>query len=801
MDLYLLKFNNYYNRIVKLFDNLEGYMPYVLQPGIASVQEKNPIINVNFVPGDGVNTEQIINWSGETPDYIVATDPRTGAINSRWFIINTSRTRGGQYHLTLHRDVMADYYYDLLDAPTFIEKATLNADNPLIFNSEDMTFNQIKTSETLLKDASGCPWVVVYAAQKNAEDEYTTFNDKITSEIEVDVTISQHHWQDILKPDQPCARNGLLNKIEVYGRMVQKQPGASVGVDLPLQWTITNTSISNKYFAGQNWPRMNENLEQSNFREFQNKWETLQDKLGAYIQGFDPLRFSEWLTLNNKTVKVELSTGAKYYKISVNTSTVSNQILGYSEGTGAYKSWIDHCLEVGNIYPSSTTLDNSSIQSYYQYESLDINLQDISGLQTLGTYDILATRKHNEDAPYDLFCMPFSDNLKIINSAVSGFVEVTSSKELAFQFARAITTKYSGAGQVYDAQILPYCPIVSGEVNDNIFDLEGPLNRYTPIRQNTTTVGYILHASISSFSRNIQLNTPVTITEPKIQSQCDMYRLCSPNYNGIFEFNAAKNGGIQWFNVVCTYKPFNPYIKVYPNFGKLYGSDYNDQRGLICGGDFSLPVVTDAWKTYELQNKNYQNTFDRQIQNMEINNNIARIQERWQLATGVGSAALGGGNSGLSIGMAAGPIGGAIGAALGGTLGAGLSLAGGLMDIKYNEQLRQEAMSYAKDQFGYSLGNIRALPQSLSKTSAYNADNKYFPFLEYYTCTEEEKQALRDKIKYNGMTVMVIGTIRNYLQIEYSYIKGRLIRAEGIKADYNITNAIATEMFQGVFIK
>ena len=39
------------------------------------------------------------------------------------------------------------------------------------------------------------------------------------------------------------------------------------------------------------------------------------------------------------------------------------------------------------------------------------------------------------------------------------------------------------------------------------------------------------------------------------------------------------------------------------------------------------------------------------------------------------------------------------------------------------------------------LGNIKAQPNSLAKTSAFNIDTRKFPILEYYTCTETEKQA------------------------------------------------------------
>ena len=91
----------------------------------------------------------------------------------------------------------------------------------------------------------------------------------------------------------------------------------------------------------------------------------------------------------------------------------------------------------------------------------------------------------------------------------------------------------------------------------------------------------------------------------KIDSNCDIYRIVSPNYQGTFEFNVAKNGGkVNYFMAQCTYKPYTPMIKVAPDFSLLYGANYSDNRGLICGGDFSLPRATSAWETYQLNNKN-----------------------------------------------------------------------------------------------------------------------------------------------------------------------------------------------------
>lgn len=290
---------------------------------------------------------------------------------------------------------------------------------------------------------------------------------------------------------------------------------------------------------------------------------------------------------------------------------------------------------------------------------------------------------------------------------------------------------------------------------------------------------------------NRAIDILVDEADAKVQALCDMYRLVSPNYNGQFEFNPVKNNGVDYFIVDATYKPYSPYIRVAPNFKGLYGGEFDDARGLICGGDFSLPTLTDQWKQYEINNKNYLNAFNRQIENMEINNKYQRVGE----IVGAAAGTVQGVTSGATTGMVAG---GAYGAAAGAVIGGVVSAAGGVADLAINDRLRNEAIDYTKDQFGYSLGNIRALPLSLSRVSAFNINNKIFPILEYYTCSDVEKQALRDKITYNGMTVMTIGTIAEYITEEQTYIKGRVIRLPGL--DTHTSNEIANEINKGFFV-
>ena len=152
--LYLYSYNNYYNRRLKKEDTLEGYgNPLYLETGT----------NLAFNPNDGVNTEDTAGRYGNPydgkADYAIYSEDNT-TITSRWFIIEQKRKLKGQYHVIFRRDLLADFKDDIYNADAFIEKATLTENNYLIFNAEAMTTNQIKTSETLLKDETQCPWIV-----------------------------------------------------------------------------------------------------------------------------------------------------------------------------------------------------------------------------------------------------------------------------------------------------------------------------------------------------------------------------------------------------------------------------------------------------------------------------------------------------------------------------------------------------------------------------------------------------------------------------------------------------------------
>lgn len=295
---------------------------------------------------------------------------------------------------------------------------------------------------------------------------------------------------------------------------------------------------------------------------------------------------------------------------------------------------------------------------------------------------------------------------------------------------------------------------------------------------------------------------PDNALDKKIKNECDFYRLTSPNYNSFYEFKATKLcDGISGLRAVCTYKPFTPYIKINPNLNNsLYSiKDYNDNIGLMLAGDYSIPMMSDAMVNYELQNRNYQAIFNRSLESLDVNQRIAREQLDFQGLVGTITGGFTGSAAGLSTGMKTGNPYVAAGMAIaGGVAGNVLPAIGWAKDREWLQQQQYEARDFAVDNFNYQLGNIKALPQSMTKSTPLSYNNKVWPILEYFSCTETEKEVLKNKMKYDGMTIMAIGQLKDYIT-DSCRLKGKMIRLENLGDDSHIANAIYEEVDKGFY--
>lgn len=890
MNLYLLQYNQYYNRLVKREEGLSAYLPYVVYG--PSINDEYLLTDIeNFYEADGIDMKQTVNTPDADFDYLVAAD-EYGRIHSRWFVIQALRTAIGQYELSLHRDLLADYYDFIINSPAYIERAIVSKSNKFIYNSENFGFNQIKKKEILLPDRSRCPWIVGYVAE-NAFTEDGEISSDLTIEstydgAQIDESIanaadSRFSLEDLTNWSLlECGyigrttyvveglNNGALVAISKYGFKFGDETEAykaDKDRDLNIRWAA---SYLNSLETAQG------------FTDTFNSNSSYRDNAHAAIKAYHSLTNKfvskddfQWLYDNqNRALK---DSQGNYFSIVVEQSGTQELAMNVSAIAGA-AYWDAYNIVKGKIASDGNTDSGSilGIDLYVDYTRFKINVQSV--LTNSFTTTIKSNVRKLIDAPYRMFAIPcplngadsagmatyrakYTNSAGVVSDDIGACVpNAEASMNIAMDLARKLGSK------LYDLQLLPYCPLTditygytttqptshwkkflqlrpyltfdrtTGKAtSDSDLTVVSPVVSTVehtpgvtyPEGYNYTLISYILWAKKSNFSLTIKnvpgvdelnhplppvpfVETPADDTEFKVEHETSFYRLNSPNYNGTFEFKATSNLGIDYFEVDATYKPYQPYIKISPNFKGLYGGDFDDARGLILSGDFSLPTLGDSWEQYQINNKSYEAAFQSQITNMETVYNIQKEQQKTAAGWQAVSAGFSGAGSGAMIGSTIHPAGAAAGIATGLAAGA-LSYMGAQQDLAYAERLHDQSVSYAKEQQQLALQNIKALPYSLNKVSAYDKNNKFFPFLEYYTCSDEEKNALRQKLKYNSMTIGAMGTVREYLRSEPTFIQGQLVRmtdytdeetgiTHSLHHDYHLITAIAAELHKGIYI-
>lgn len=784
----LMNYNNYFNRTYKRHNTLEQYID-ASEGHILGVDKP-----YNFSINDGVTMEHVFNVTEtEEPNYLLLLEENEQrTIVSRWFVIDWTKVRGNQYKGLLRRDLLADNYEKITTSPSFIEKGYVEPTDSAIFNKENMNFNQIKTRETLLKDDSKTAWIVGYIAK-----DHTALSDKtFTYNPDVDTTISGNFsdWEyaswcdgnthttiDESNIDNIVRYVLRANKIREF----QFSPISNSSFDSLANdsWNVVSTGsktaqqvlddyTNSNWFGNIYWSTVIEKIYQDNpTYATSTVMNTLTSLVGKKVQFQDGI-------YEFKIVNIDDTTGWKYWNSGNLYTYLYNTVLTDLQALGGNISVVTrypvaYNLNITNFIVTATKLEN--VQGTYKYS-------------------IPQTTRLLNDAPYKMFCIPYYKDGQYLFQVNDTNHRYYLDKDIMLMWSFNIATELGNS--LYDLQILPYCPISNWRGNANVAGIFSEnktenVDYTTLLDSNNKVVGVCSWCDVSS--KEQFLKYPIEIMDYKVENECDMYRLCSPNYASAFEFNPAKNNGVEGYNVRYTYKPYQPFINVAPKFNRLYGKDFKDNRGLILSGDFSLPIVKDAWINYQLQNKNYALAFDRQIENLESNYS-------WQKKMGIANAITGTIQGGVSGAMSGALVGGGVGAVVGGVLGTGASMVGGIMDVSMQQALHNEAIDYTKDNFGYQLQNIQALPNTLNKVSSIISVSKLFPFLEYYTCTNEEKEALENKLKYNGMTIGRIGKIQDYLQGDtQTYVQGQLIRLEG-KFDTHIANEIANEFKKGWYI-
>ena len=859
MNFLCLRFNNYFNRKIKYISEASGKATLdkyiksadVYYNGSEDVVCRHFINNINFNPSDGITTTQVLNWNQLwMPDYLVcySGEYNEAYIESRWFITKMVRTRKSQYTCYLKRDTVSDNYSSFRNATAFIDKGYVDISNDLFLNQEPITANQIKIKESLITDIvdtgnsskvnSTIPWIVGYVANK-----WDT-NQGNEAEIEVKVPGSTFDWNgwNNFPLKNFISKEGTVNLVYLNDITAKLRLGTGFlgGDGWEGYYKDIEYNVFGKYIeSGQTDPQYHKNASADDMGNVYSTYSYFDYSFlffGSYKADASYLPVLDVSKLNKTQVSSAIMTsgftgvdglssvkpvsgivkdGGNYYQVTVTevtspkTSPMSETVINLFKDACTVKDGKE-------VFSKTTSKAVYEVASYYQVKVTKIT-DDIIANHTFTCN--MSTAFPLNDAPYKMFCFPL---LAKPNQTVmtKGYVDgqltqgIKLNRDAILQIIGGLIT---GLGtNLYDIQILPYCPIRGGDLvqnpamGGNNLTITGSDNVHTSVIKNgEQTVGHLFWSAKSTFSFvNTYYYNPIDYSNPiktKRLATTQFARLVSPNQANTFEFGVVQNNGIVKLEIDCQYKPFSPHIHVKPVFSRLYGKNWTndgttvdsvDTRGLLCSGDFSFPQTTNQWVQYELDNKNYQIQFNREIDTLELNQKWA---ERGAVINGITGAVGSTAKGAIAGGMAGGGVAGlAVGAAAG--------AATGVIDTVYNYEevkaLGRDAIDLKEDLYNYNLQNIQARPNNLTNIGALSPDFKYFPYIEIYDCTDAEAMAIENKLKYEGFTLGVVGTIDNYIGTSQTtnFIRGALTRIDNVVSPTEAQD-IANELARGLYIE
>ena len=453
----------------------------------------------------------------------------------------------------MKRDVIADNYINVVDSPIFLEKGYINdVNDPLLYNSESMNLNQIKQLEIPLKDETQSGWVVGYIpsdAFPKVEPQYDRVEKKVTIPMSADITVddlsSWNYWQYCsANPNYKFMADTAGKRkvtVKIRSQKVWASSGRTARCDMvTANYTFYPNSTDSGTYSQVNSGFIENSSGSWNFPQWYQDYGPVtfsQGTINSSICGkiFDPVRnnsafntalnailgnginIGDTSALRKLQDKIILDSSTNtYYRISVITTSASNPITVTSSVSGGQAALT--ALKNAMYYPNGAggslqgeyatfTASNSSTSYAVQLTNVGVSLY----------VDLNSDRAHLNDAPYDMFCIPFSDTLKL----KYGDTQFTCSKNVALSMATEIA-KDLGSKSVYDVQLLPYCPnrtlIVKSDSPSTTLDLTGV--KYDLIKESATNApkSAVIWCTESTFQVPITTESIVVEFKPTADS-------------------------------------------------------------------------------------------------------------------------------------------------------------------------------------------------------------------------------------------------------------------------------------------
>ena len=395
------------------------------------------------------------------------------------------------------------------------------------------------------------------------------------------------------------------------------------------------------------------------------------------------------------------------------------------------------------------------------------------------------------DEPFVVIACPLYD------VKITGKENFNILKKKAFNYFNTLIQSLSGEnGVVIDAQIYPYCPVIT-EVAFKLFD-------YPFFKINSTTYTHECF---------VDLRPDINIKKEYIER---VYSIVSPEQSGKFDFNYydyktkiteedGKNSETVKISVKTALKPFNIISSavVIPDLDSLKGKTYeSDLRGCQPSGNgFQCSMASNAFETYKRQNSNYQQIFALQKRELLTSQNAEKVNE---ITNGVVST-LTAGLMGTMAGAAAadgfwGDIihSQAIGGAAGGTTASAAVAAAQAVQLSQNNKLREFERTAQQQRFDLEIGTIKNIPNSVNRISSFNEIilKDFCYVVEIYECSDAEKNIVDNFISNYSYGIGVFDFVSNYVKNGW-FVRSTLVRS---LFHPNLHNIASNELMGGIYI-
>ena len=764
MKFYYDKNLKYTNR--QIISNLEGL----------SYAEKEYI---NIDSADTINGHIIyqLNVGEEIPTYVFDEEN-----NRRWYVSGITQLRTGKFQISLIRDIISEGNLEWKNEQAYISAGTAPSINYNKYKTWGLPFTNTKINETPLIINGQPSYFVFYTNTQTISDTgaITESDLKLSStlvpsgtqfDVELESITDYEYYAYINNSNTPTNNllyldSGNTAEFAIGGNSDNKLLWGYYSVDgngnlvktLGYYYhskdsILVGISFINLLFEGFYNVTFKEFIQQHSkaFGEIslnlQN--EVTQDE--AQRMGAKQIISQEkYNDINNDVGKVFLDKSTnKLYRLNKAEYIIPDQPKTLSPNNIYCQNYIS---AIRNIVPSGVIITSPDITPNLNDPFLRLNLQNDKTLIYYFT-EVESVTTFDFNFVSNVLKLPKSAVRCVnISSAGSGVEDAELGQALMLMSAN-VANLNKDTGQIIDIQYLPFS--VATQANENI-----KVN-------NKSLVAEFLNLDDYYFSVSQE---PLT----NINKETDTIKLVSPSRATQFMWSPYNNDGNMNFNIKATIRPFSTVIYIRPQTTGLLMYNYDDKNCLIIEEDFSLTQLSSEWSQYVRQNRNYSNTFNREIQGREVERTWERRVEQAQAKSDEWTA------RNISAQKARAytgnlPIISSIAGAIGTAWKDSAYMEAAQLDREYNEAMYQESLSLARDMFNYQLDNIKSQPTMPSKITTIDCKFLGYVYIEYYSTNPTEKQAIENYYYYNGNRIDDYGTFNDYWG---NFVRGKIIIAK-----------------------